>query len=62
MSARQDELREARAWAWANGQSAGPWAHGLPDDECRRIEARREAILAERADRPRLRLVKGGAE
>ena len=41
-------LREARAQAWANGQSLGPWLHGLPREECLRIEQRRDEILRER--------------
>jgi hypothetical protein len=50
--------REARAQAWARGQSFGPWVQGLPEDECRLIEKRRDEIIAEDA----LRVVRETAE
>jgi hypothetical protein len=50
-------LREARAQAWAAGQSFGPWVHGVDHEECLRIEARRAEILGEEAPPQQLRLV-----
>jgi hypothetical protein len=38
----EDELRWSRAAAWGHGQSLGPWAHGVPENECRRIEELRD--------------------
>ncbi len=32
------EMRWGRAASWARGQSFGPRAHGLPEEECKRIE------------------------
>jgi hypothetical protein len=41
-----EELRWARAAAWARSQSLGPWGRGLDERECRRIEALRDCIVA----------------
>lgn len=46
-AAEHERLRYARASSWAIGTSLGPWGQGLPEDECWRIEALRDEILAE---------------
>ena len=42
-----DQLRDARARAWVEGRSAGPWVQGLPEEECRSIEQRRDEMVFE---------------
>ena len=39
------QYRWNRAAAWAREQSFGPWSMGLPEFECRAIEALRDRIL-----------------
>lgn len=39
------ELRWARAAAWADGRSRGPFGQGLDENECRDIEELRDLIL-----------------
>jgi hypothetical protein len=39
------DLTWRRAAVWAHGQWVGPWAAGLPEVDCRRIEQLRDRII-----------------